>query len=119
MTGKVEGGCFVEAGGKAVAGGLASGGVAAPAAGIHPLFAVSGGVGVDGDQADVSLAQLQATGVGTLDAGAEGDVVVFRDEEVGIVAGVFQLPDDGGGDLPGVVPFVVAAVWGAFAGGVG
>ena len=117
MTGKVEGGGFIEAGGKTVAGSLATRGVAAPATGGHPLPTVAGGVGVDGDQADILLAQLTAPGVGTLDAGAEGDVVVFGDEEVGIVAGVFQLPDDGGGDLPGVAPFVVTAVRGAFAGG--
>lgn len=40
-------------------------------------------------------------------------------EVIGIEAGVFQLPDDGSGDLPGVAPFVVAAVRGALAGGVG
>lgn len=119
MAGKVEGGGFIEAGGEAVAGGLATGGVAAPAAGVHPLSTVSGSVGVDGDQADILLAQLPAPGVGTLDAGAEGYVVVFRNKEVGIVAGVFQLPDDGGGNLPSVAPFVVTAVRGAFAGGVG
>ena len=83
MAGKAEGGCFIEAGSEVVAGGLATGGVAAPA------------------------------------AGAEGYVVVFRNKEVGIVAGVFQLPDDGGGDLPSVAPFVEAAVRGAFAEGVG
>ena len=56
MAGEVEGGGLVEAGGEAVAWGLAPGGVAGPAAGGHPLFAVSGGVGVDGDQADVVFA---------------------------------------------------------------
>ena len=56
VTGEVEGGGLVEAGGEAVTGGLASGGVAGPAAGGHPLAAVSGGVGVDGDQADVVFA---------------------------------------------------------------
>ena len=101
-----------------IAGGLATGGVTAPASGGHPLPTFACSVGVDGNQADILLAQLPAPGVGSLDAGAEGDVVVFGDEEVGIVAGVFQLPDDGGGDLPGVAPFVVAAVRGAFAGGV-
>lgn len=48
-----------------------------------------GGVGVDGDEADILLTQLAASGVGSLDAGAEGDVV----------SGVFQLPDDGGGTV--------------------
>ena len=110
VAGKVEGGGFVEAGGEAVAGGLATGGVAAPASGVHPMAPVPGSVGVDGDQADVSLAQLTAPGVGALDAGAEGDVVVFGYEEIGIVSGVLQLLDDGGGDLPGVAPFVVTAV---------
>ena len=86
---------------------------------MEKVLAECGGIGVDVDQADVSLAHLAAAGVDALDADAEGDVVVFGDEEVGIVAGVFQLPDDGGGDLPGVAPFVVAAVRGALAGGVG
>ena len=86
---------------------------------MEKVLAECGGIGVHGDQADVSFAQQAAPGVGTLDTGAEGDVVVFGDEEVGIVAGVFQLPDDGGGNLPGVAPFVVTAVRGAFAGGVG
>lgn len=53
MTGKVEGGGFIEAGGKTVAGSLATRGVAAPATGGHPLPTVAGGVGVDGDQADI------------------------------------------------------------------
>lgn len=119
MAWKVEGSCFIEAGGQTVAGGLATGCVTAPATGGHPLPTVAGSVGVDGDHAYILLAQLPAPGVGTLDAGAEGNVVVFRNKEVGIVAGVFQLPDDGGGNLPGVAPFVVAEVRGAFAGGVG
>lgn len=42
MTGKAEGGCFIEAGSEEVAGGLATGGVAAPAAGVHPLSTVAG-----------------------------------------------------------------------------
>ena len=49
-----------------VAGGLATGCVAGPAAGIHPLLAVAGSVGVDGDQADIAFAQLPAPGVHTL-----------------------------------------------------
>ena len=65
-----------------VAGGLATGGVAAPAAGVHPLATIPGGVGVDGDQADVSLAQLPAPGVDSFDAGSEGNVVFFRDKQV-------------------------------------
>ena len=52
-----------------VAGGLATGCVAGPAAGEHPLLAVACGVGVDGDQADIALAQLPALGVHTFDVG--------------------------------------------------
>ena len=60
------------------------------------------------DSSDVELDDGLAAGGGF----EEGEVI-------GIVAGVFQLPDDGGGDLPGVAPFVVAAVRGALARGVG
>ena len=42
-----------------------------PAAGGHPLLAASGSVGVDGDQADILLAQLPAPGVHTFGAGPE------------------------------------------------
>ena len=40
---------------------------------VEKVLAEGGGIGVDGDQADVSLAQLAAPGVDALDAGAEGD----------------------------------------------
>lgn len=61
----------VQAIGKPVSGRLATGGVASPAAGVHPLFAVACGVGVDGDQADIAFAQLPAPGVHSLGAGPE------------------------------------------------
>lgn len=56
---------------KPVSGRLATGGVASPAAGIHPLLAVTGSVGVDGDQADIAFAQLPAPSVHTLGASPE------------------------------------------------
>jgi len=71
MAGKVEGGGFIEAIGQMVTGSLATGGVASPAAGVHPLLSVAGSVGVDGDQADILLAQLPAPGVHALGAGPE------------------------------------------------
>ena len=46
-----------------ITGGLATGSVAGPAAGVHPQFAVAGSIGVDGCQADILLAQLPAPGV--------------------------------------------------------
>ena len=54
-----------------VAGSLATGCVAGPAAGRPPLLAVPGSVGVDGDQADILLAQQPAPGVHTFGAGPE------------------------------------------------
>ena len=54
-----------------VAGSLATGGVAGPTAGVHPLLSVAGSVGVDGDQADIAVAQLPAPGVHSLGAGPE------------------------------------------------
>jgi len=54
-----------------VTGGLATGGVASPAAGVHPLLAIAGSVGMDGEQADIALAQLPAPGVHALGAGPE------------------------------------------------
>ena len=61
----------VEAIGQMVTGGLATGGVAGPAAGIHPLLAIAGSVGVDGDQADIAFAQLPAPVVHAFGAGTE------------------------------------------------
>ena len=71
VPGKPECSGAVEAIGQMVAGSLATGGVAGPAAGVHPLLAVAGSVGVDGDQADILLAQLPAPGVHTFGAGPE------------------------------------------------
>ena len=49
VPGKPEYSGAVEAIGQMVTGGLATGSVAGPAAGGHPLLAVAGSVGVDGD----------------------------------------------------------------------
>jgi len=58
----------VEAIGQMITGGLATGSVAGLAAGVHPLLTVAGSIGVDGDQADILLAQLSAPGVHALGA---------------------------------------------------
>ena len=39
--------------------------------GVHPLLAVAGSIGVDGDQADIAFAQLPAPIVHALGAGPE------------------------------------------------
>ena len=71
VPGKPEGCGPVQAICKPVSGRLATGGVAGPTAGVHPLLAVTGSVGVDGDQADIAFAQLPAPGVHSLGAGPE------------------------------------------------
>ena len=71
VPGKPERSGTVEAIGQMVAGRLATGGVAGPAACVHPLLAVPGSIGVDGDQADVLLTQLPAPGVHALGARPE------------------------------------------------
>lgn len=101
-----------------VAGGLAPGGVAAPAAGGHPLMAVAGSVGVDGYQADISLTHLLAPGVDVLGTGAEGDVVFFRRDQDGVEAAVLEVLDYRCSNLAGVFVFPEDAIREAFAGGV-
>ena len=54
-----------------VAGSLATGCIAGPAAGVHPLLSVADSIGVDGDQAEIALAQLPAPVVHAFGAGLE------------------------------------------------
>ena len=115
VAGTMEDGGFIKAVGKAVAGGLSTGGVGAPAAGVHPLGAVSGGIDVEGDEADVVGSELGAAFVDTAHALREWDVVFFGDEEFGVVAAVLEVEGDGGGDLPRVKVFAEAAVGAALA----
>ncbi|MGM9737281.1 MAG: hypothetical protein ACI3ZT_02585 [Candidatus Cryptobacteroides sp.] len=99
-----------------VAGGLAAGGVAAPAPAGHPLMAVARSIGVDGHQADILPPEFPAAVDDALYAGAEGNVVFLGHQQVGQVACIFQLLHYCGGDLACVAPFVVMAVRRAFAG---
>lgn len=82
-----------------VTGGLATGGVAGPAAGVHPLLAIAGSVGMDGDQADIALAQLPAPGVHAFGAGPDRDVVFFRCDQGGVEAPVLEMFDYCSGDF--------------------
>lgn len=118
VSGEVEFGCLVEAVCQPVASSLAFGGVTAPAPGVHPLPAVAGCVGVDGDQADVAAAQLAAPGIDALDAGAEGDVVFFGNEDGGVVAGESELFCYRCRYVAVEAVFLEAAVGAAFARGV-
>ena len=74
----------VQAIGKPVAGRLATGGVAGPAAGVHPLLTIASSVGMDGDQADILLAQLPAPGVHALGARPERSIVFLRCDQGGL-----------------------------------
>ena len=71
MTRQPKGSSAVQAIGQMFTGRLATGCVAGPAAGRHPLLAVPGSVGMNGDQADILLAQLSASSVHALGAGPE------------------------------------------------
>lgn len=72
---------LVQAIGKLVTGRLPFTCVAGPAADVHPLLAIAGSIGVDGDQADIAFAQLPAPGVDALGACPEGDIVFIRSDQ--------------------------------------
>lgn len=74
---------------------------------------------MDGDQADVAAAQLAPPGVDALDAGAEGNVVFFGDEDGGVLACIIELLDYFCRDVAVEAVFQEAAVCAAFAKGVG
>lgn len=93
-----------------IAGRLATGGVAGPAAGVHPLLAIAGSVGMDGDQAEILLAQLPAPGVHALGVGPERDVVFFRCDQGGVEAPVLEMFDYCSGDFTRVFVFPEDAV---------
>lgn len=106
MAGEVGLGGGVEAGGEGVGPGVAAGGVGAPAGGVVPAVTVAGGVGMDGDDDDVVLAELAAPGIDTAAALGQGDVPFLRDKEFGVEAEGEEAVHDAGGDeaVPGVFP---------------
>lgn len=106
LAGQVERGGFIEACGEGIGPGVAPRGVGAPAGGIVPAVATAGGIGVDGDEDDVAGAEDLADGVYAAAALGEGDVLLLRHEELGIVAEVGQGGDNPGGNQP--VPSVFA-----------
>lgn len=68
VAGEPERSGLVQAIGKLVTGRLPFTCVAGPAADVHPLLAIAGSIGVDGDQADIAFAKLPAPGVDALGA---------------------------------------------------
>ena len=97
-SGKVKLGGFVQGGGKGVCPGVSSGGVGAPAAGVHPGVAVTGCVDVDGEKEDVAFAEDPAEVVHSAAALGKRDIGLFRDQDSGVVAesceAVVDAPDD-------------------------
>ena len=81
VAGEPERSGLVQAIGKLVTGRLPFTCVAGPAADVHPLLAIAGSIGVDGDQADIAFAQLPAPGVDALGACPEGDIVFIRSDQ--------------------------------------
>lgn len=74
-------GGLIQAIGKPVTGRLRFTCVAGSAADVHPLLAIAGSIGVDGDQADIAFAQLPAPGVDALGACPKGDIVFIRSDQ--------------------------------------
>ena len=106
LAGEVGLGGGVEAGGEGIGLGVATGGVGAPAGGVVPAVSAAGGVGVDGDDDDVVLAEPAAPGVDAAAALGQGDVPFLRDKELGVEAEGEETVHDAGGDeaVPGVFP---------------
>lgn len=90
-SGEVLDGGFAKAGGELVCGCLADGCINAPAGGVHPFGAVSGSVDVNRHEDDVVLAVDQALGVGTAAAFLQGNVIIFRYQQLRVVAPVRQI----------------------------
>ena len=67
--------------------GASTGGVGAPAGGVVPAVAPAGGVGVDGDEEHVVLAQAPVVVAHAAAALGQEDVGLFGDEEGGDEAG--------------------------------
>jgi len=118
LAGKVVAGCLVEGGGEGIGPGVATGGVGAPAGGFVPAVAPTGGVGVDGNEEHVVLAQLAAPLAHAAAALGQGDVGLFGDEEGCVVAEAGEGGDDAGCDEPVQGVFAQAAVGAALAGRV-
>ena len=109
---------FVQARCQGVCLGLATGGEAAPAAGIEPILAVSSGVDVDGEENYLIVAELPADGVYAAAALLQGDVFALGNYELGVKAqGKESFPDQEG-EVAIVGVFAEVAVRAPFAGRV-
>ena len=110
VAGKMNLRCSIEGVGQLVPGRLATGSVTAPAGGIVPSVAFSGGINVDGDQKHILLAQLPAPGVYALGSGLQADIVGLRDQQLSIIAPIYKVLDNAGGNEAVVGVFPEAAI---------
>ena len=111
-------GGVVEGGGEGIGPGVATGGVGAPAGGVVPAVAVAGGVGMDGDDDDVVLAELAAPGVHAAAALLQGDVFALGNYQLNIEAQGGEAFPDEEGEVAVVGIFAEVAVGAALAGRV-
>ena len=97
---------IVQAGSKCIGLGVAPGGVGAPASCIEPFIALSGSIGVDGDEDDIIRAQKPANLIDTPASLGQWDIGEFGHEQLGIVAKVGQGRNYPGSNqpVPGVFP---------------
>lgn len=112
-------GRFADAVGKPVALGVSGRSVAAPSGDVVPAVAVSGGVDVNGDKADILPSNLLAEAVDTAATLGEGDVILFWYEEGGEEMFSLESGHDTGGDFTVVGVFQKTAVMGTLAWGLG
>ncbi len=76
---------MVEAGGEGIGPGVATGGVGAPAGGIHPLGAVTGSIDVDGKEQRVGYAVFAGNPVDPVHTLLQGDILQLGNNDFCIV----------------------------------
>lgn len=106
LAGKMKLGGIVQAGGECICLGVAPGGVCAPSGCIEPLIALSGGIGVNGDEDDIVRAQQSVSLIDTPASFWKWDIREFGHEQLGVVAKVGQGRSYAGSNqpVPGVFP---------------
>lgn len=92
--------------------------IGAPAAGIHPLGAVTGRIDVDREKQGVGYAVLAGNPVDTVHTLLQGDILQLGDNDFSIVPPENEPLGDGVGDLAVVAPLHQGAVGRGFTFGV-
>ena len=113
MSGQVLQGGLAKMVGESISGSLARGSVAAPTLSIVPFVAVASCIDVDGYQADVALAQLQAKPVDSTAAFIKRNVFILRNQQFCIETEGGEGGHNTAGDFAVVGPFKETAVRGA------